>query len=484
MNLKKLIQDLPIMPIGSLRDRPVLGLSNHSQSVAPGELFICKLPASSKAFDFLDEAIQAGACAVLTSEKKRVVPEPIIQLYAADVALMERELAKRFYPAENLTKIAVTGTNGKTTVTFLIRHMLHYLGCPTGLIGTVGYFTGGSTHLSNMTTPDFLTLQKLHHEMAQSGCLAVAMETSSHGLVQKRVEGIKFKVGVFTNLTQDHLDYHKDMESYAAAKKILFDHLEPQSFACINHDSEYAHFMVSSTKATVFRYGRSDQADLYAQNIEFSPSSTSFDVFYNHQTYRAQMPLVGEFNIYNVLAAMSSLIVLGWPLQSLVKSLPFIKQVPGRLERVENQQGLNIFVDFAHTPDALEQVCCSLQKCIQKQLIVVFGAGGDRDPTKRSLMGHIVDEYADYAIITSDNPRSEDPLLIAKAVAAGFKSKRYEIELDRKLAISKALDRARPGDTLLIAGKGHESYQIVGNCTCPFDDKQVTSQLLEERTCV
>lgn len=452
MKLKKLIEDLPITLFRGSKELEITGLCSHSKKVAPGHLFIAKVGSYDDGSKYIDEALSAGAAAILTD-----LPDPSLkatQLITEDVRRMEAQLAAKFYgdPSRELFMVGVTGTNGKTTVAHLVRHLLD-----GGMIGTIEYVIGQRHIPADLTTPDIITNQKLLREMVRVGCKACVMEVSSHALEQGRVEGIDFDIAIFTNLSQDHLDYHGSMEAYAAAKAKLFSGLKREAKAIVPFGEKR---MIENCKAEVITYGI-EEGDVAARELRCAGDHSCFVL--DGVDYK--VPLVGRFNVMNCLAALA------------VKrgNLADFPQVRGRLERVCG----HIYIDFAHTPEALEKVLLALREFARGRIVLVFGAGGDRDRTKRPKMGQVAVRYADITILTADNPRSEDPHKICEEIAHPDAL----IEVDRRKAIARALALAAPEDVVLIAGKGHESDQIFAHKTVPFDDRQVVLELLEEVAC-
>lgn len=476
MKIKKLITDLPIKVASGSKELEITGMSAHSKYSAPGYLFI------AKSADYIEEAILGGAAAILTDLYNPFLNKEVVQLVTEDVSAMEAELTSRFFenPSSKLYSVAVTGTNGKTTISFLVKHLLDKLGCLCGKVGTIEYIVGNLHFNSELTTPDNIACNKLLSEMVKHDCKAVVMEASSHGLKQGRLKGIDFDAAIFTNLTQDHLDYHKTMEEYAEAKAILFNSLSPSAVAIINEESPWSAKMVEKCKAKVLSYGFSKDADVCGHQITLYPDHTDFCVTYKGETVLFTWKVVGRFNILNALAAITLCLSKGHTLQELAPLFLNFPQVPGRLERVQNSLGYHIYVDYAHTPDALDNVLATLKEFCKGKLFVVFGAGGNRDKGKRPKMRASVDHYANFGFITSDNPRSEDPYMICDAIAQGFSSKHYLIETDRRKAIECAIKMADKDDMILIAGKGHEAYQIFSHKTIPFDDRQVASEILNQ----
>jgi UDP-N-acetylmuramoyl-L-alanyl-D-glutamate--2,6-diaminopimelate ligase len=382
----------------------------------------------------------------------------------------------------------VTGTNGKTTTTFLIKHICEKAGLRCGLVGTVRYEIGERVLPAIRTTPESLDLQELLAQIANAGCKAAAMEVSSHALAQERTRGLEWDVAVFTNLTQDHLDFHGTMENYFASKAKLFRQLAQQqkrrkAVAVVNIDDRYGEQLLSKIDKgiAVVTYGMGARADFRASSYRMEFGGTSFQLDARGKSYLVRVPLIGRFNVANSLAALAAANALGVSLRAAVLSLGKTPQVPGRLEAVPAKRQFQIYVDYAHTPDALLNVIKTLRELEPRRLIVVFGCGGDRDRQKRPLMGSIVDQNADYAIITSDNPRKEDPESIIAEIEKGFRANHREKIVDRSAAIARAIAIAQPRDVVLIAGKGHETYQEFSDHTVPFDDIQVARHAVENR---
>src|SRR6266404_4005656 len=398
------------------------------------------------------------------------------------------DLAARFYnsPARKLKLAAVTGTNGKTTTTFLIKHICEKAGMRSGLLGTVRYEIGERILPAARTTPESLDLQELLAQIRDAGCKAAAMEVSSHALAQERVRDLEFDVAVFTNLTQDHLDFHGTMENYFKAKAKLFEQLAQQErkkkpVAVINIDDRYGQKLIAKidNKVSVVSFGTGLKADFRASNYRMEFGGTSYQLDARGKSYLVRVPLIGRFNVANSMAALAAAGSMGISLREAVLSLGRSPQVPGRLEAVPAKRQFQIFVDYAHTDDALLNVLKTLRELSPRRLIVVFGCGGDRDKQKRPLMARVADQNADYSIITSDNPRKEDPDAIIADAEKGFRSDRYEKITDRAQAIARAIELAQPRDIVLIAGKGHEAYQEFADHTIPFDDIQVARRAIE-----
>ncbi len=475
MKLKKILAEIPLELYRGNKECEISGICTHSKRVAPGDLFIDKRGGEEGALH-IEEAIAHGAAAILTDHPNPFLKQ-VVQLISPAISSIEGSLAAAFFghPSKEMPVIGITGTSGKTTTSYLVKHLLDSLGVPSGLIGTVEYIMGTHRVPAERTTPEVVDNHRMLREMIKQGCMAAVMEVTSHGLDQGRVDEIGFDCAVFTNLSQDHLDYHASLKAYAEVKAQLFSSLSKNKQAIINRDSEWSPCMVQHCKAPIFTYGFSPGADLRAANIQFSCSQTTFDVHFKDQIVPFVWSQIGRFNVSNCLAALSVLLYRGFSLESLVPSVATFSGVPGRLERVGRS---NVFVDYAHKPDALEKVLECLKELKSKRIITVFGCGGDRDRGKRPLMASIAEAGSDVVIVTSDNPRSEDPEAIGREICKGFKRTNYIVELDRRSAIHKAIELADKEDLILIAGKGHETYQIFGNLTRPFDDRKVAEQML------
>ncbi|MCC5832642.1 MAG: UDP-N-acetylmuramoyl-L-alanyl-D-glutamate--2,6-diaminopimelate ligase [Chlamydiales bacterium] len=478
MNLKHLISGLPVELYKGGRDIPITGLCSHSKLVAPGNLFIAKKGTVDDGAKYIEEALASGAAAILTDLPNPFLKE-VVQIIAADVSAVESEIAARYYgnPSQELFMVGVTGTNGKTTISYLVKHIFDACGLSCGMIGTIEYIIGRHHFAAQLTTPEIITNQKLLKEMVKQKCSTAVMEVSSIGLDQGRVAKIDYDAAIFTNLSQEHLDYHKTMEAYAEAKAKLFQELKPAGIAILNADSPWSARMRKDCSARLLTYGFDAHADLFAHSIELMPDQTRFCVTYQGRTLPFAWRLIGRFNVYNSLAAIGTALTKGIPFEALPEIIAHFPSVRGRLEPVENLNGFHIYVDYAHTPDALEKALLSLYEVKRGRILTLFGGGGNRDRTKRPQMAKAVEKYSDFAFVTSDNPRNEDPLSICEEIAQGFKKSNFLIEVDRRSAIERAIEMANPEDLILIAGKGHETYQIFAHQTLPFDDRQIAQEI-------
>ncbi|MFK7741918.1 MAG: UDP-N-acetylmuramoyl-L-alanyl-D-glutamate--2,6-diaminopimelate ligase [Planctomycetota bacterium] len=476
------------------RDLAVDGLAFHSAEVRSGNLFFAIRGAKNDGSIYAQQAVARGAVAVV-SEEPLALNVPVLVVDNAREALAD---AARYYyrdPSAALSVIGITGTNGKTTTAHLIRACLQADRRQVGLIGTIAYEFGGRRIPAANTTPDPVRIHGYLREMADRFASACVMEVSSHSLDQDRVRGVRFSVGVFTNLSQDHLDYHGDMRSYMAAKARMFRALGPGSIAVLNRDDSASHAMADELDSGVriLWYGLSPDAEIRAENIEPGPDGTRLRIVMPHGAVELFLPVVGQHNIENALAAAATALALGCSELTVASALEDARPVPGRLELVEPPMAprrsgrVRTFVDYAHTPDALEKVCATLRGVCEGDLHVVFGCGGDRDRNKRGPMARAVGRHARYAYLTSDNPRSEDPETILKDMVDGLAEERGELlceafqVVDRAEAIRAAIQRARPGDTVLIAGKGHETYQVFKDSVVPFDDRLEAGRALAAR---
>lgn len=451
-------------------------------------MFVALRGEKTDGHEFIDQAIEKGATVIVAEREEKQARATCVVVENTRIALAD--LAASFYgfPVRKLKLAGVTGTNGKTTTTFLIKHICEKAGLRCGLIGTVRYEIGERILPATRTTPESLDLQELFAQIVNAGCKAAAMEVSSHALAQDRTRGLEWDTAVFTNLTQDHLDFHGTMENYFDAKAKLFTQLAEQSrkrqpVAVVNIDDRYGEQLLKriDKKISVVTYGMGVRADFRASNYRMEIGGTSYQLDAHGKSYLVRVPLIGRFNVANSLAALAAAHSLGIGLREAVLSLGKSPQVPGRLEALPAKRQFQVFVDYAHTPDALLNVLKTLRELSPRRLIVVFGCGGDRDRQKRPLMAGVVDQNADYAIITSDNPRKEDPEAIIAEVEVGFRSKNFEKMADRTAAIGRAIELAQPRDVVLIAGKGHENYQEFGDHTVPFDDLQVARRAVENR---
>lgn len=486
LNLSTIAQYLNSQVIGN-SDIEISGINYDSRKVETGDLFVCILGTKSDGHDFVGDAIKKGALALLTMYRVENLPGNISQIIVPDTREALAKVSALWYgfPTQKLRMIGVTGTNGKTTTTHLIKGLLEKKGQRVGLIGTVHNLIGEEVMPSTHTTPESWELLGLINEMVEKKADAAVMEVSSHALKQNRVAGCEFDGGVFTNLTQDHLDYHLTFEDYLNSKLKLFSDLHlgtkgGTKYAVINGDDPVAEEFKRAAGVPVWTYGIKEKAHVLAEDIKITPQGTSF----NLKTYQGSCPLTmsltGNFNVYNALAAITVALLEGLTLTEIGEYLAHAPQVAGRFELVDEGQPFAVIVDYAHTPDGLENVLATAQGITKGRLITVFGCGGDRDRGKRPIMGEISGKYSSFTFVTSDNPRTEDPEAIILEIEKGIAgiTSAYKTIPDRRKAIEEALEMAGPTDTVIIAGKGHEDYQLVQGKVLHFDDREVAREIL------
>jgi len=490
MKLKKILKDIPILQVKGSKDIEITGICANSKLIAPGNLFIARRGLKYDGACYILEAINHGAVAILTDIYDPSLKD-VTQIICENINAIEGHFSANFYrmPSQELFTVGITGTNGKTTTSFLLKYLLDHLLGPCGLIGTIEYIIGRYRYKATHTTPDVHSNHKMLREMIHQGCHSAIMEVTSHALDQKRIEYIDFDIALYTNLTQDHLDYHQNMEEYAEAKRKLFLSLEPGSankkhakFIVANQDCHWKDVILRDLKTPIFTYSLLQEADLRIVPLEFTLEGTSVNIIYQNQTTPAFFPLVGKFNLYNCMAALAVGLVRQVPLHTLIELARFFPHPPGRLQPVPNDLGLKIFVDFAHTDDALYNVLECLSQLKKGKIFTIFGCGGDRDRTKRPKMAKACAAFSDINIVTSDNPRSEDPLNIINETIQGFAAHdQYHIEPNRYQAIAYAIDNAKPEDIILIAGKGHETTQAFAHQTVEFDDCYVANEICQNK---
>ncbi|HEY4485746.1 MAG TPA: UDP-N-acetylmuramoyl-L-alanyl-D-glutamate--2,6-diaminopimelate ligase [Nitrospiria bacterium] len=494
MDLNELIRAVPGMLPG---DPPAAGpveirhLTADSRNVCAGSLFVAIRGQHADGHAFLKKAVEQGAVAVVVDRASRLetgsVGVPVIPVDDPRVAL--GRLAVEFYgrPSQHLGMIGVTGTNGKTTTAYILRSILQAAGLKVGLIGTVVYDLAGETRVAGHTTPESDVLQGLLARSLERGASYAVMEVSSHALSLNRVEGCEFDAAVFTNLSQDHLDFHKTLEAYYQAKRRLFEGMsvgavkERPKRAIINQDDEWGRRLIGEVRIPVWTYGLDEKSDVMAEDLNLTLKGASFTAVTPAGPIPVRSGLVGRHNVYNLLSAIGTAVHLDIPGGAIREGIGRLTGVPGRFERVSAGQAYDVIVDFAHTEAALDRLLRTVKKLAHGRIITVFGCGGDRDPGKRGPMGRTATRYSDIAVVTSDNPRTEDPLEIIRQIEAGVREEasrgKRGIEVlsipDRREAIGRAIRLASAGDAVVIAGKGHEEYQIIGDRKYPFDDRQV-----------
>lgn len=487
MVLKQLIGNIQVKQIIGDTNMEIHGINQDSRQVERGDLFICIRGSKVDSHQFLSQVAALGAVAALVEH----IPEETFGLtliQVDDTNEVIREVAGAFYdyPDRKLQLIGVVGTNGKTTSTYLMKSILEAAGHRVGLIGTIANIINDRVYEAHNTTPGPLDLQKLFAQMVQAGVEYAVMEVSSHSIHQGRVAGLSFRSGIFTNITQDHLDYHRTFAEYLRVKSLFFKNLPSTSWAAINADDQQAESIINQTAANTLTYGINNTADVQAKGIQLTADGVKYSVTTPKGQLDLNLYLTGYFNVYNSLGVLTAAICLGIDLPIIKKGLEGVEGVPGRFQRVAAQRAdFSVIVDYAHTPDGLENILKTGRGLNPKRLIVVFGCGGDRDRTKRPIMGTLAAKMADYSIITSDNPRSENPEQIISEIEEGFikanSSVNYKSVPDRTEAIIEAVNLAQTGDLVLIAGKGHETYQIFKDRTIHFDDLEVAQKALEAR---
>lgn len=472
MRLKVLLSGVALLGGFADEDVEISGISYDTRTIRPGELFVALTGYKTDGHRFLREAVEKGAAAVICHKAPE---EPGPWLIAADTRAALAAVSANWFgrPADELTVIGVTGTNGKTTTTYLLKAMLEgVLGAKVGLMGTNQNMIGEKVIPAHRTTPESWEVQKLLRDMADSGCTHVVMEVSSHALALHRVDGISFKVGIFTNLTRDHLDFHGTMEEYRRVKGLLF---RQTGTAVLNLDDEAGRYYASIVTCPALTYSENkDQADVTAKNIRLFPDRVEFEALTTGAIARVRLPIPGGFTIYNALGVIACGLALKMPLPQVCASLAEAKGVKGRIEVVPTPTDYAVIIDYAHTPDALENILTTVRDFTPGRVICLFGCGGDRDRSKRPVMGAIAAELADLVVLTSDNPRTEDPEAILADIQAGMEGSDTPCMVvpHRREAIRRALDEAKSGDTVVLAGKGHETYQEIGTRRRHLDERE------------
>jgi UDP-N-acetylmuramoyl-L-alanyl-D-glutamate--2,6-diaminopimelate ligase len=458
-------------------DTRVSGIKYRSDAVRPGDAFFCIKGVQHDGHAFAADAVMRGAAAIVCEHE---LPLPVHQAIVPDTRAALARAAARFWgdPTSSLDVVGITGTNGKTTTTYLLDSIFRYAGKRTGLIGTVETRVAGEREPSSRTTPESADVQALFARMRDVGVDAVSMEVSSHAIDLRRVDAVHFAVAAFTNLSQDHLDFHRTIEEYWSVKRRLFTELDVAE-RVVNIDDRRGAELAAALD-TCWTVGRHPEALVRAEGEQPDSVSTTFHLVTPSGEAEVVLPLAGAYNVSNALVAAASALAVGIDFDAVVEGLQTAPQVPGRLERVDVGQPFTVLVDYAHTPDSLEKAIAAVRASTTGRVITVFGCGGDRDPEKRPLMGRAAGAGSDYVIVTSDNPRSEDPRAIISAIERGLNSADavYAVEPDRRQAIRTAFAAAAPGDTVLLAGKGHEDYQIFADRTVHFDDREVAREEL------
>ena len=459
-------------------DTDIASIEYDSRRIKQGSMFCCIVGALFDGHTFAEGAVKSGASALLV-ERQLPLSVPQIVVKNARKAMAEMAAAFYGYPQREMMLLGVTGTNGKTTTTYMVKAIAEQAGRKVGVIGTIRNMIGQESIHTDRTTPESVDLFRLLRMMADAHVDLVVMEVSSHALEQYRVHGIKFDVGLFTNLTQEHLDYHKSFDNYLQAKKILFYNSKR---AVVNVDDPYASRIMEGLTIPVLTFGIRDRADISASDIDITAEGVEFDLHTPEGDVLMRLSIPGLFSVFNAMGAVGMAQSVGMKLGSIKAGLESLTSVSGRLEPVRTNKGFSVFVDYAHTPDALENVLKTVREFSRGRVLCVFGCGGDRDRAKRPIMGEVVGRFSEFAIITSDNPRTEEPLAIIESIEEGVKRSgtKYTVIENRKEAIRYALASARENDVVLIAGKGHENYQEINGTKYHFDDKEIVEELLAE----
>ena len=484
MKLAEIIKTVKPLSVEGPLDQEISGITYDSRRVMPGNLFVAFRGERTDGHRFVEAAIDRGAAAVVLERDAGFNPRAT-RIKVSDARRSMAQVSAQFYnhPSQSLKVVGITGTNGKTTTAFMVRAIME-AAVPCGLLGTVQYQIGQRVIPAARTTPESVEIQEMMSEMLRAGCGGVSMEVSSHALDQSRVAEVDFDVAVFTNLSQDHLDYHRTMKNYFESKVKLFSALgtvRKAGRAVVNVDDAYGRELIKRLGGdrAVLSYGVSSAAVVRAEDVRVSAEGSYFVVHTPRGSIPMSLPLIGRFNVSNALAAIGSSLTLGIDLSTIEAALAEFRPVPGRVEAVDVDDQFRVFIDYAHTAEALRNVLVTVGELTRGRLIVVFGCGGDRDKGKRKPMGQTACELADFSILTNDNPRTEDPREILKQSEEGFPAgarSRYQIIEDRREAIARALDIARPGDSVLIAGKGHETYQEFADTVVPFNDRRVVEE--------
>lgn len=489
MKLSELLNGLKAVQVaGNAESKEIEMITIDSREVRSGSLFVAIKGANTDGHSYIQECINKGASAVILDNDTNI-PDQIFQHAGCVKILVEDSrkalplAAKIFYrdPSSELMLTGITGTKGKTTTAFYVKNIFEFAGLKSGVIGTIANYIGDQEVKTMLTTPQSHTINELLRQMVSAGCKTCAMEVSSHALALNRIDYLTFASAIFTNITSDHMDYHKTFEHYFDSKKILFTKLCPGAKAIYNIDDLNSVKLVAGSKADKFSYGTSGNADFRISNIEYNLDGTTFEIYYNSRNYCLTTSLIGKFNAYNAAAAFANAVLLGIEPDTAVEGIKNAPQVPGRFE-VITYKNRKIIVDYSHTADSLSQALSAVHHIVkgERPVITVFGCGGDRDKTKRPVMGNIAASMSDFAYVTSDNPRTENPDSIIDDVVAGIKTNNYKRITLREEAIRSAIFDSKPDSIILIAGKGHESYQEINGVRAHFSDKEIAEKYLKE----
>lgn len=484
MKLNEILKGVSILDFTGNGEKEIRGISYSSKTIQPEYVFAALKGEKADGYDFIKEALDKGAFTILSDRPK---PQNFSDgwIHVPDAREALAIISANFYshPSQEMKTIGITGTKGKTTVTYLLEQILKKAHYHPGVIGTISYRWPNTQIPAQRTTPEAPDLQKMLKQMVEHGTTHCLMEVSSHSLELKRVVGIDFDVTVFTNLSGEHLDYHHSMKQYFEAKKKLFTLSQKKRMAVVNTDDQWGKKLTSQLSGGVISYGLEPPAVIRAEDCMFASKGIEFSVKYPGGKMSISSPLLGKPNLYNILASIAAALALNVPESAIKAGIVSFRYVPGRFEKIKNSLGLNIFVDYAHTDNALKNLLETFRSLSSKRIILVFGAGGDRDKTKRPRMGEVAGALADWTILTSDNPRSEYPMAIISEIEKGIiktGAGKYQIQPNRKVAIRTALSLAKNGDYVLVAGKGHENYQIIRDKVIPFDDGKVIKEILKE----
>lgn len=489
MKLIEILNNLKAIQVaGNAESKEISKITIDSRDVQPGSIFVAIKGQIADGHKFIQESINRGASAIVL-ENDNEIPEQIfshagcVKILVDDSKKALALISKIFFrdPSSELLLTAITGTKGKTTTGFYVKNIFDHAGLKSGLIGTIANYIGDKEVKTMLTTPQSHTINELLRQMVSAECQACAMEVSSHSLALNRVDELNFASAIFTNITSDHMDYHKTFEHYFNSKKILFSKLCPGARAIYNLDDENSLKIVAGSKADKFSYGTSSKADFRISNVDYNLEGTSFEINYDTNRYHVTTSLIGKFNAYNATAAFANSVLLGVSPETAVEGIINAPQVPGRFEVISYKER-KVIVDYSHTSDSLSQALKAIHHIVNdaKPIVTVFGCGGDRDKTKRPVMGEIAASMSDFAFVTSDNPRTEDPEIIIDDVVAGIKTKNFKRIANREEAIRTAIFESDPASIILIAGKGHETYQEINGVRTHFSDKEIAEKYLKE----
>ncbi|TDT61862.1 UDP-N-acetylmuramoyl-L-alanyl-D-glutamate--2,6-diaminopimelate ligase [Fonticella tunisiensis] len=479
MKISELIKNVDYIKIVG-EDIDIKSLCYNTSDITEGSLFFCIEGTKTDGHIYAQKAVDNGASALVISKDVNVNGK-VVKIKVRDTRNAMALMSSNFYgrPSEYMDIIGITGTNGKTTLTFMMKSVLEASGKKAGLLGTIYNIMGDVVEEAKRTTPESMDLHNIFYRMKKNAIEVCVMEVSSHSLELKRVEGVKFNVGIFTNLTQDHLDFHGTMENYFNAKLKLFKQCDT---AVVNIDDEYGRKIPDLINTRIITYGIDRKADVIAKNINISGEGTVFDLCYNGISMPVKLHLPGKFNVYNALGCAAASIAMDISMDFIKKGLENLKSVPGRSEKINSKKGFTVVIDYAHTPDGIVNILTTAREYTRGRLTTVFGCGGDRDKSKRPKMGKAAGELSDFCVVTSDNPRTEDPMAIINDIIPGINATgcNYVIIEDRKQAIKYAIDNAKEGDVIVIAGKGHETYQILKDKTIYFNEREIVMNILGE----